>query len=57
MSVDVPGFERMVRDVTVEAGTTTTADFTLRVGDMKDCVTVEAATPRCSTIRTQLVEW
>ena len=46
MSVEAPGFQRMVRQAIVEAGTTTTADFTLRVGDTKDSVTVDGASPQ-----------
>src|SRR5881396_1985923 len=33
VSVEASGFQRTVRAATVEAGTITTADFTLRVGD------------------------
>ena len=32
VSVEAPGFQRVVREAVVEAGATTTADFTLRVG-------------------------
>src|SRR5437867_2935066 len=46
VSVEAPGFERTVRTATVEAGTTTTADFTLRVGDVKESVTVDGAVPQ-----------
>ena len=46
VSVEAPGFQRMVRQAVVEAGTTTTADFTLRVGDVKDSVTVDGASPQ-----------
>ena len=46
VSVEAPGFQRIVREAIVEAGTTTTADFTLRVGDMKDSVTVGGASPQ-----------
>ena len=45
VSAEAPGFQRTVREAVVEAGTTTTADFTLRVGDVKDAVTVEGASP------------
>jgi carboxypeptidase family protein len=46
VSVEVPGFQRMVRKAAVEAGVTTTADLTLTVGDLKDSVTVDAVTPQ-----------
>jgi hypothetical protein len=46
VSVDASGFQGMVRQALVEAGTTTTADFALRVGDAKDSVTVDAAAPQ-----------
>ncbi len=46
MSVDAPGFQSMVRQASVEAGTTTPADFALRLGDAKDSVTVDAAAPQ-----------
>ena len=40
------GFQRIARTATVEAGTTTRADFALRVGDLSDSVTVQAASPQ-----------
>jgi hypothetical protein len=43
VSVEVAGFQRIARSATVEAGTTTRADFALRVGDLNDAVTVPAA--------------
>ena len=46
VSVQAPGFERLVRPSLVEAGSTTTVDFTLRVGDVKDSVTVDGASPQ-----------
>lgn len=46
VSVEASGFQRIVRQVSVETGTTTTADFALRVGDTKDSVTVEGAAPQ-----------
>ncbi len=46
VTVEASGFQRIVRQVSVETGTTTTADFALRVGDAKDSVTVEGAAPR-----------
>lgn len=41
-----PGFQRMARAATVEAGSTTTVDFDMRVGDAKETVTVDAASPQ-----------
>ena len=46
VSAEAPGFQRTVREAVVEAGTTTTVDFALRVGDVKDSVTVEGASPQ-----------
>src|SRR5579872_879264 len=46
VSVEAVGFERMVRQAEVEAGETTTADFKLSVGDVKDSVIVDDATPQ-----------
>jgi carboxypeptidase family protein len=40
----VEGFYTLVRQATVEAGTTTTVDLHMRVGKVTDSVTVEAAT-------------
>jgi hypothetical protein len=46
VSVAVPGFQRVVRQAAVEAGLTTTADFNLQLGDVKDSLTVAAASPQ-----------
>src|SRR5712692_7983272 len=46
VSVEAAGFQRMAREAAVEAGTTTTTEFTLRVGEVTESVTVEAATPQ-----------
>jgi hypothetical protein len=46
VSVDATGFERMTRHAVVEAGTTTAADFKLVIGDVKQSVNVDAATPQ-----------
>jgi hypothetical protein len=46
ISVEAPGFQSTIRQAEVEAGTTTTADLTLHVGDVKDSVTVDAALPQ-----------
>jgi hypothetical protein len=46
VSVEALGFQRAVRQATVEAGETTTTDFKLTVGDVKDSVTVHDATPQ-----------
>ena len=46
VSVEASGFQRTIRQATVEAGETTTADFNLSIGDVKDSVTVDGATPQ-----------
>ena len=46
VSVLAAGFQRMIRTATVEAGTTTTADFVLDVGEVTESVTVAAASPQ-----------
>src|SRR5579862_1843026 len=46
VSVEASGFKRAVRRVAVEAGETTTTDFKLTLGDAKDSVTVDDATPQ-----------
>src|SRR5687767_11121259 len=46
LNVEAVGFQRIVRAATVEAGTTTRADLKLRLGDLSDSVTVEAASPQ-----------
>jgi len=46
ISVEAAGFQRTVRTATVAVGTTTTTDFTLRVGDISDAITVAAASPQ-----------
>src|ERR1041384_5751190 len=46
VSVEASGFHRMVRKASVEAGQITTADFNLAIGDVKESVTVDAATPQ-----------
>src|SRR5688500_2105419 len=44
--VEAAGFQRIIRPTMVEAGTTTRADVVLRIGDMRDSVTVEGAAPQ-----------
>ncbi len=46
VNVEAPGFQRMVRAATVEAGATTTTDFALRVGEVTESITVDAAAPQ-----------
>jgi len=46
LSVHADRFPRTDRMASVEAGATTTADFDLRLGDVKESVTVEAASPQ-----------
>src|SRR2546425_1490075 len=45
ITVEAPGFERIARSVIVEAGGTTTVNFDLRVGELKESVTAEAISP------------
>jgi len=49
VSVEAAGFQRIVRQAEVETGETTTADFQLAVGDVKDSVTVDAVIPQLQT--------
>ena len=46
VSAEAMGFQRIVRAAMVEAGSTTTTDFALRVGEVTESVTVEAASPQ-----------
>ena len=46
VSVEADQFQRIVRRISVEAGATTTADFALRPGDIRESITVEAASPQ-----------
>lgn len=46
VTVEAGQFQRMVRTASVEAGATTTADFTLRLGDVKESITVDGASPQ-----------
>src|SRR5712691_2036383 len=46
VSVEASGFQRMLRHAVLEAGTTTTTDFNLRVGDVTESVTVDSASPQ-----------
>src|SRR5262245_41203329 len=43
VSVQTNGIERMSRSAIVEAGTTTTTDFKLTIGEVKQSVNVDAA--------------
>ena len=45
VSLEVAGFKRVERAATVDAGTTTTVDVALEVGDLRDTVTVAVAVP------------
>src|SRR5271167_2028907 len=45
VSAQSPGLQRVVREATVEVGTTTTTDFALRVGGVSESVIVDAASP------------
>ena len=46
ISAEAPGFQVTVRNASVEAGATTTANLALRLGEAKESVTVYAATPQ-----------
>jgi hypothetical protein len=46
VSVDAAGFQRNLRLAIVEAGTSTRADFVLRLPNVSDSVTVDAASPQ-----------
>src|SRR5215471_5588951 len=46
VSAEAPSFQRLARTALVEAGATTTADFALRVGEVTESVTVDAASPQ-----------
>lgn len=46
VTVQADRFPSMDRTASVEAGATTTADFDLRLGDVKESVTVEATSPQ-----------
>jgi hypothetical protein len=45
LSAEASGFPRITRAAIVEAGSTTSADFDLRVGEAKETLTVDAASP------------
>lgn len=46
ITVNAPGFQRNVQFALVETGTTTRADFVLRLPNVSDSIIVEAGTPR-----------
>src|SRR5262245_54041754 len=46
VSAEASGFQRAVRPAIVEAGTTTTADFAMPVGNVSESVSVQAASPQ-----------
>ncbi|HXI94416.1 MAG TPA: carboxypeptidase regulatory-like domain-containing protein [Blastocatellia bacterium] len=46
VSTEAQGFRRIVRQATVEAGATTTTDLELVVGDTKESITVDGASPQ-----------
>jgi len=46
VNADAAGFQSTVRRVVVEAGTTTVADLILHVGQLKESVTVDGASPQ-----------
>jgi hypothetical protein len=46
ISAEASGFQSPTRPAVVEPGSTTTTDLTLRVGDAKDSITVDGASPQ-----------
>ena len=46
VSVEVQGFQRIIRRASADTGATTATDFTLRIGDVNESITVDAATPQ-----------
>jgi hypothetical protein len=46
ITVEANPFPRLDRSAIVEAGVTTTADFDLRLGDLKESITVQATSPQ-----------
>jgi hypothetical protein len=46
VTVDFPGFRQAVRQAAVEAGLTTTTDFSLKIGDAKESITAESSSPQ-----------
>jgi hypothetical protein len=46
VSVEAPGFQRMVRLASVEAGASTRSDFALLIGGMSESVTADGASPQ-----------
>src|SRR5262249_54019905 len=46
VTVEANGFPRTTRTASVEAGATTTTDFALRLGEVKESVTVDEASPQ-----------
>src|SRR5262245_726862 len=46
VSLEAPGFQRLVRHVTVEAGTTTTTDFEPPIGPVTESIAVGEAAPQ-----------
>jgi hypothetical protein len=46
VTVDFPGFRQSVRQAAVQAGVTTTTDFSLQVGDAKESITAALSSPQ-----------
>jgi len=46
VAAEAPGFQRLTRDALVEAGSTTTVDLVLTVGDVTQSITVDGAAPQ-----------
>ncbi len=46
VTAEAPGFQRLAREATIEAGSTTTVTLTLQLGATTETVTVDAASPQ-----------
>ena len=46
VAIEAPGFQRLLRDAIVEAGSTTAVDAVLRIGPSSQTITVAGATPQ-----------
>src|SRR5439155_7251012 len=46
IAVEAPAFDKTLREASVEAGATTTADFVLAIGEVNAAISVESFTPQ-----------
>src|SRR6266852_6320796 len=46
VTAEAPGFHRLAREATIEAGSTTTVNLTMQLGATSETVTVDAASPQ-----------